>query len=272
MKYQFNIASASVLAMVIASSAFAQSTLTGVDGVNERIDDIQTAAQEDIDSQKDAERFGPNEVAQGWRGSLAFSASATSGSTDTGEISLAARLSYGAGSWNHSFGLAGEYGRTGKTKTKEEFFGTYEANRYFTPEFYMFGLGSYQYNSFGTTEQDAFIGFGPGYRIVNSENAAWRVQAGPGVRFVKDNLGNTTTEASGILSSRVFFGLTDTMSITNDTDVLYSDLSTVATNDLGLNIKVSDSISTRFGYRTEYDSIAPSQYENKASVSLVVGF
>ena len=32
---------------------------------------------------------------------------------------------------------------------------------------------------------DAFLGFGPGYRILNSEQTTWRVQAGVGVRYTE---------------------------------------------------------------------------------------
>ena len=64
----------------------------------------------------------------------------------------------------------------------------------------------------------------------------------------------------------------DTMSITNDTDVLYSNHSTPATNDLGLNMKVTDRLSTRFSYQTDYNSTAAQKFENTLGVSLVVGF
>lgn len=272
MNTSFKFAAASVLALAIANPSVAQTTLTGVSGLNDRIDNITEAAQDDLDRGNDAERFGPLNVPQGWRGSLAFSGSATDGSTRTGDLSLATRLTYGAGKWSHTVGAAGEFGRTGATRTKEEFFGTYEANRYFSNSFYGFALGRYQYNGFAPTEHDAFVGFGPGYRILNSEKVTWRVQAGPGVRYVKTSTGATTTEASGIASSRIYFALNDTMSITNDTDVLYSNFGTSATNDLGLNMKVTDALSTRFSYQTDYNSTGAQQFENKIGVSLVVGF
>lgn len=264
--------SAAAVAALVAGPAVAQSNLTGVKDLNDRIDDITEAAQEDLNRQNDSARFGPNSVPQGWRGSLAMSASATDGSSDTGEVSLASRLSYGIGSWNHEIGVAGEYGRTGSTATKKEFFGTYEANRYFTDQVYMFGLGRYQFNDFSTEKHDAFIGFGPGFRVVNTDKTTWRVQAGPGVRWTKDRAGNDTTEVSGIVSSRLWMAMTDTMSLTNDTDVLFSDRSVVATNDLGLNVKMTDTLSTRFSYRTDYNDRAADKYENKLGVSLVMGF
>ena len=63
--------------------------------------------------------------------------------------------------------------------------------------------------------------------------------------------------------------------VTNDTDVLFSDANTVATNDLALNYKLSDALSTRFSYRTEYNSDplpGLESYDNKIGAAIVYGF
>ncbi|SEQ61826.1 DUF481 domain-containing protein [Thalassovita taeanensis] len=272
MKMISKLASASALALLIASPVVAQTALTGLDNLNDRIDDITEDAQDKLDDANDAERFGPLGVVQGWRGSLAFSASSSDGATDTGEISMAGRMTYGTGAWNHFVGVALEYGQTSGTTTDKEFFGTYEANRYFTEKFYAFGLARYEYDAFSTDEHEAFIGFGPGVRVINTPTTTWRVQAGPGVRYVKTAAGVDMTEGSGIISSRFYHKFTDTISLTNDTDVLGSDYGTIASNDLGVNFKMSDVMSTRFSYRTDYDSEAADEFENTLGVALVLGF
>lgn len=268
------VASAALLAL-LAAPVFAQDALTGVEALDDRIDDIQDAAEEDLARGDDAERYGPLGVAQGWQGSLALSASATSGNTDTGEASLAGRLTYGTGAWSHSFGFAGEYGETDGTQTEEKFFGTYEANRYFTPEVYVFGTARAEYDGFATNKVDGFLGFGPGYRVLNTNALTWRVQAGPGVRYTETQNGEKETEAGWIASSRYYYGLTDTVSLTMDTDVLGSNANTVATNDFGVNFKVTDTLSTRVSYRTEYNSDplpGLKDKDNTIGLSLVMGF
>ncbi|WP_082176505.1 DUF481 domain-containing protein [Pseudaestuariivita atlantica] len=103
----------------------------------------------------------------------------------------------------------------------------------------------------------------------------WRVQAGPGVRVVDPVVGANVTEAAGILSSRFFYKLTDMVSLTNDTDILGSDINMLATNDFGVNVKLTDAMSTRVSYRTDYNSNpAPgfTNTDNTFGVSLVVGF
>ena len=268
-------ASVSALALMLAAPAFAQGALVGTEALDERIEDIESDVREDIAKGEDEERFGPLGVPQGWRGSLALSASAASGNTESQEVSLAGRLTYGTGPWSHTFGFAGEFGEANDVRNEEKFFAIYEGNRYFTEQFYAFGLGRLEYDGFATNERDAFIGFGPGYRVVNTDQMTWRLQGGPGWRRVERSDGSSETEGAFIASSRFYYGLTDTVSLTNDTDVLGSDINTIATNDIGVNFKMTDTLSTRISYRTEYNSDplpGLKKTDNTVGLSLVVGF
>ena len=278
------MATVSALALMVAAPAFAQNNITGITGLNNQIDDITTDVNRELAKGNDAERFGPNGVAQGWRGSFALSASGTSGNTDNGELSGAGRLTYGVGDWNHLVGFAVGYGEANGTKNEEKFFGTYEGSRYFTPSVYMFGVARYQYDGYLTdttgaaidgNETDAFLGFGPGYRVLNSEQHTWRVQAGPGVRYFKDVTGNSETEVGFIASSRYYYAFSDTVSLTIDTDILGSDINTIVSNDAGVNFKMSDNLSTRINYRTDYNTDPTAglkSTDNTLGVSLVLGF
>ncbi len=278
------LSAVSVIALMAAAPVFAQQRALGIETLNDRIDDINRDVATDMARGSDAERFGPNGVAQGWRGSFALSASGTSGNTDNGEVSGAGRLTYGVGSWNHLVGFAVEYGEANGQKNEEKFFGTYEGSRYFTPEFYMFGLARYQYDGYLTdnnnnqipgSETDAFVGFGPGYRAINTENHTWRVQAGPGVRYFKDVTGDSESEVGAIASSRYYYAFNDMVSFTMDTDVVSSKVNTVVSNDAGVNYKLSDNLSTRVSYRTEYNTDpvgALKSTDNTLGLSLVLGF
>lgn len=276
MKLITTLTATTVLVLSLAVPAFAQSnTVTGVTQLDDRIDDIDRDARRDLNRQNDAARFGENGVVQGFRGSAALTASGTSGNTDTGDLSLAGRLTYGQGSWNHLVGFATEYGESNGVNNEEEFFATYEGSRFFNPQLYAYGTGRYQYDGFDTNRQDAFLGLGLGYRIVNTEQVAWRVQGGPGVRYIEDQNRDSETEAAALISSRFFYQVNDTVSLTNDTDVLGSDEDFVLSNDFGVNFKINDTLSTRISYRTEYQSDplpGLRSSDNTAGISLVVGF
>ena len=277
-------ATVSALALMVAAPAFAQNNVTGITALNDQIDDITDDVNEDLNRGDDADRFGPNGVAQGWRGSFALSASGTSGNTDSGEVTGAGRLTYGVGDWNHLIGFAAEYGEANGLKSEKKFFATYEGSRYFTPNLYAFGVARYQYDGYLTDDAgagidgsttDAFLGFGPGYRVINKPNQTWRVQASPGARYFKDVTGTSETEVGFIATSRYFYGLNETVFFTMDTDILGSDINTIVSNDAGMNFKLSNNLSTRVSYRTDYNTDPAAglkSTDNTLGVSLVLGF
>ncbi|EPX78216.1 DUF481 domain-containing protein [Litoreibacter arenae] len=284
MRLVSKLATASAVALLVASPVMAQERVLGTKALDDRIDDIRDDVTDDLERGDDDERFGPNGVRQGFSGSLAVTASGTSGNTDNGELSGAGRLSYGIGAWNHSAGFAIEYGEANNQKNEEKFFATYEAQRYFNEKFYLFGIGRYEWDGFSVdtagnvvegNSTDAFLGFGPGYRVINTPTQAWRLQAGIGVRYTKDFAGVSETEEAVIGSSRYYLRLTDTMSLTNDTDILSSSANTVVSNDLGVNFKMSDNLATRVSYKTDYNSdptAGRKSTDNTVGVSLVLGF
>ncbi|MDB5659174.1 MAG: hypothetical protein JWS10_1789 [Cypionkella sp.] len=175
------------------------------------------------------------------------------------------------------------------TKSKEDVLGVYDANYYFNDKFYAFVLGRIESDGLASElpadyvkgspdprqtaiSKDAFLGFGPGYRIVNNEQIAWRVQAGVGISYLEYGDDNSTTEEAGIVSSRFFYKFNENVFASMDTDVLKSDAALRINNDLGVNMKVSDAFSTRVSYLTEYNDSRTIRADNKLGVSLVYGF
>ncbi|MHA6347709.1 DUF481 domain-containing protein [Roseivivax sp. CAU 1761] len=275
MKNVMRLAGVSASALLLAAPAFAQGALVGIEALDDRIEDIEEDVAEDMREGDDPSRFGSNQYAQGWTGSVSLGFSGTTGNTDTADLSFAGRFRYGAGPWNHTFGFAGEFAEDNDVRNKEEVFATYDVNRYFSENFYLFGLGSARYDDFSTNEWDVFLGAGPGYRVINEPNVTWRVQAGPGVRYLRDQAGDDDREVAGIASSRFYYKINETAFLTNDTDFLFSDSDRLVTNDAGLNFRITDRLSTRLSYRTEYNNDPLPGLENTDNtlgVSLVYGF
>ena len=291
-------ATAGALALLLAAPtapAFAQGAVVGTDALDDRIDDVQDEVEDEFAESDDAERFGRARFQPGFSGSMSLAYSGTTGNSETQDLTVAGRVRYGGAVINQTLGFGLEFSEGTDPDTDESFtteeetFLVYEANRYFNDRFYAFGLGSYRNDDFDVLQQDAFLGAGLGYRIVNTRQFAWRVQAGPGVRWTETNDdgfvdedgefvpgGQEETEVAGIAASRVFYAFSDTISVSNDTDVLYSDeAGTLLRNDLGVNFQVNERLSTRIGYRTDYNSEAEGDLDstdNRVSVALVFGF
>lgn len=271
------LASTAVLALALCTQAVvAQTTLTGVRAVDDQIDDINRAAQIDLDRSNDAFRYGNPEYREGLSGSASLGYSGKTGAVDSSEFSLGARLRYAAGPLIQSIGVVMEFSETGSVKTKEDVFGVYEANYYFNDVVYGFALGRVKSDGLAAlatdVKTDAFIGFGPGVRLINTPDMALRLQVGVGMSYLEDGLGNSDTETGYIASSRFYARLSDTMFVTNDTDILNSKTASRVNNDLGLNFKMTDVFATRLSYLTEYNDSRAVKTENKLGVSLVYSF
>ena len=277
MKTYLKLGAASMLALLVGAGAvMAQTTLTGIRDLNDRIDDLEDDIQEDIDRAEDNYRFGNPEQRQGLSGSASLGYSGTSGQNDSQDLSVGARLRYEQGQVVQTIGVVLEYSEVEGDSTQEDVFAVYDLNYYLNDRFYLFALGRVQSDGLADTaaeiKTDGFIGFGPGYRIVNTDQVSWRVQAGVGVSYLEDGLDDSDTDVGYILSSRLFYRVSDSFFVTNDTDVLYSDDALRVNNDLGANFQFSDRFVTRVSYLADYNEDRTTEYENKLGISLVYGF
>lgn len=276
MNAYFRLAAPSALALLVGmGAAHAQGTLVGTTALDDRIDDIQVDAQQDLQDAQDAARFGPANFRAGWSGEVALTYSGSSGNADTQDLAAAGRVRYGAGQWTQELGFGVEWGEDDGDETEKEAFFVYDANYYLNDQFYIFGLARWQYDGYAAFKNDGFLGAGPGIRVLNTPTTTWRLQAGPGVRYVETQDDEDDTEAAAIASSRFFHAFNDTVYLTNDTDLLNSDAGFSAYNDLGLNVAMTDTLSTRISYQTEYNEEAvpgTEKTDNKLGVSLVMGF
>ena len=276
MKTITKTAGASVLAMMLAAPVFAQTNITGIRDVNDRIDDINEVVTEDMERAEDAARFGAPESRQGLSGSASIGYSGKTGNNESQEFSGGVRLSYAQGNFVQTIGAALDFAEDSTAKTKEDILAVYDANYYFDQSFYGFALARLEADGLADTadevRRDGFVGFGPGYRVINTPDMTWRVQAGIGVSYLEDGARNSVTETGYLAGSRFYAKISDSMFLTNDTDVLSSDSALRVNNDLGVNFRVTDAVSTRISYLTEYNDNRAIRTDNKLGVSLVFGF
>ncbi len=127
----------------------------------------------------------------------------------------------------------------------------------------------------GPLLRDGFAGVGLGYRIIAQDDLAWRVQLGAGARFVEDQAGVNETEGAIVAGSRFYYAFNDVTFITNDTDILHSDTGMLVNNELGLNFRVTDVVTTRMSLVTDYTSDPAPGYkstDNKLGLSIIYAF
>lgn len=280
MKNYVTYGAASVLALLVASPSFAQATITGTEALDDRIEDIEDDIADEFARSEDASRFGNPEFRPGLSGSASVGYTGQTGNNESQEFSLGARLRNASGPFVQTLSMALDFTDEDGTSTKEEVFGVYDLNYYFNDRFYAFalarvktdGLADEAVDPADTFKRDAFLGFGPGYRVINTPDMAWRVQAGIGVSYLENGLDESESETGYLAASRFFYKINENIFMTNDTEILSSDTALRANNDFGVNFKMTDAFSTRVSYLTEYNDSRAIETDNKLGLSLVYGF
>ena len=269
-------AGALTLGLSLSSPVLAQTTLTGIENIDDRIDDLERDAREELERGDDAARFGNPEFRTGLSGSASLAYSGKNGNNETEDLTATARLRYAQGRTVQTVGAVLQFSETEDGRTQEDAFGIYDFNYYFDDRLYGFALARVESNGLAETadetSKDGFIGFGPGYRVVNRPDMTWRVQAGVGLSYLEDGLGESDTETGYIASSRFYYRINETMFVSNDTDVLKSDRALRVNNDLGLNFKMTDALSTRVSYLTEDNDRRAIEPDHPLGVALVFSF
>jgi putative salt-induced outer membrane protein len=269
------LAGASWLALC-AATATAQTTITGVDDIDDRITDIEEIATDEIERADDPLRYGNPEDRPSFSGSASLSYSGKTGNNESQELSISTRLRYASGPWVQTLGVALDYAEDDVERTKEDALIVYDANYYFDDRFYMFGMARAEIDGLADAaddvETDAFVGFGPGYRIINQQDMTWRVQAGVGISYLRDGVGDSDTSEGVIASSRFFYRFSPDVFMTNDTDVLHANDALRVNNDLGVSFQMTDVLSTRLSYLTDYNEARAIRTDNRVSLAIVYGF
>lgn len=284
------LTSTAAIMAALAAPAFAQSEIaaganvTGLGNVDRAIRDVQDDVQDDFDRSGDPYRFGMADRREGLSGSMSLSYAGRTGNTENQDLLIGGRVSYNQNQWAQSVGLLIEFTENDDgTKDEERVRGIYDAMYNINERVYAFGLASFDIDGTSTGDdlrRDGFIGVGPGYRILNTEDTAWRVQAGVGYRYTQtaDQRAGLADDSSSsdvayIVSSRLYHRFNDSIFITNDTDYLgSSDLQDRITNELGVNFAMTEQFATRVSYTTDYLEDRAVRTDNKLGVSVVYGF
>ncbi|WP_375688233.1 YdiY family protein [Pseudooceanicola sp. LIPI14-2-Ac024] len=255
--------------MSVATASAQGFSTPAEDRVEDLEDDIEDMRERDIDD------FGNEGRSLGWSGSFALAGSGTTGNTETADLGIGARFVYFDGINGHKIVMSYELSTADTGTTSNSLLATYEYTRDFGTQTYFFGKINAVYDEFDSYEQDYFVGAGLGYRILNDTQTQWWVQAGPGWRITESNAGVREEEFAYTVGSYFLYRINDDVYFTNDTRLIGSERDHYVTNDLALNVSMSNQLSLRTGLLTEWHSDPEpgfEEFDNKLAVSLVYSF
>lgn len=270
---------ASAAATALAGAAVAQDAVfANSTAATDTVDDIQEAVQEDF--KRETNTFGNSGRALGWNGSVSGRATLSDGNSNSFDMGIGARLGYFDGVNGHKLNLSYAYSESETagttTVTKDQVLAGYDYTREIGSNTFVFGKAMVNADKFDSYKLDAFVGAGLGYRIYNDADTQWSVQAGPGYRYAENNAGEKVLEETALsVSSDFYKRLTDTVFITNDTDILASENATSVINELGLNVAMSDALALRTSLTSEWDDNPIGNFkasDNTLGVAVVYSF
>lgn len=273
------LVSAVAVASFAATGAFAQSTT--FDNQNSSANAVDKIDEQIVqDSTRNIGAFGNEGRRIGSFGSVSLRGTMTTNDGSTTE-DLGVGLRYGNYDGVNGFDATASlaYGAKDGVETKNQTLVGVNYARNFGPSMFGYAKGNLAFDKLSTTQgeftQDIFVGAGIGYRIFDNSDMQWSVQAGPGYRVAQTVGGGEVNEAAASVSSNFYKSLSDGVYLTNDTDVIYSEYATTVKNELALNVSLSESLTMRTGYTTNFNNQTDNSFkdaENTLGVSIVYGF
>ena len=289
-----NIFVAAAAAATIAGAAAAQTTTFANEGAAaDQFDDLQEQIADD--AERDVGRFGNEGRVVGTYGSVALRATAANDDNGRNVVNAAGDVVGTQSDESYDVGVGLRYGSfdgvngidvtatynysetNGEVDTKELLMGA-DYRRDFGPRYFGYAKLDASFDDVAQDNEnytDVFVGAGVGYRIFNDATSQWSIQAGPGYRYTESVAFGDESEAAASISSNYYRSLSETSYVTNDTDVIYSDTSTLVTNELALNVAMSNALSLRTSLTTAYDDSTDDNFgeaQNTLGVSVVYNF
>lgn len=271
---------ASTIIGLAGTTAMAQGFETAQDAFDARVDQIDDQFDDLDDDVEDIEEGLAMPAAAGrelgFTGSIAASGSATTGNSETTNISIGTQMGFYDGVNGHNVRLTYLLEKDEGVETTNRVLAGYDYTRDFSDSFFGYANTAVAYDQLDELELDAYVSAGVGYRVFNTPTTQWSVQAGPAYRFTRREGGDETVrEAAIFVGSDYYNMISDNLTVSNETDVLASEGDTYILNDVALTSRVSDQLALRTSLATEYHSdpaVGDEEIDNTFGVSVVYNF
>jgi len=154
----------------------------------------------------------------------------------------------------------------------------YQIDRDLNDRLYVFANADYFSDDFGAFKQGYFLGTGLGYQVIVDGPTTWRLEAGAGYRSQKSRLvlnnplgvpSIRENELAGRLFSDFDHAFNESVSVYNDTELLYSASDTFITNETGVTSQLWENLALRASFRVENHSNVPVGREKTDTISRI---
>lgn len=202
------------------------------------------------------------QIADGWSGEASLTGSQTTGNTETTDVGLGLKLAKEGDVWRHKFNASADYGRAGGATNKQRFVLGYQIDRDITDRLYGYANADYFNDDFGAFEDGYFLGTGLGYEMILPDPISWNLEGGLGYRSqtaqsVAGVAAPTTNELAARLGSDFDWTLNESVSLYNDSELIYSESDTNIWNEFGLTATLTGRLAARASFRIDHHTDVP---------------
>lgn len=203
-----------------------------------------------------------------WSGTIYGTAAVSTGNSESTDIGIFARGGKTVGLYTHEVDAGYSYASDGDNTTKNKFYGGYQLNRSFADgkfglddRFYAYGTARGIYDQEGAFRHDYFLGAGAGYKVIDTAQTRWRLEAGPGIRFYDRPTLDFDGDVAFRFASRFRHDVSETVGFENDTYAILSSNDTNLINDSAFRVGLSENLSARLGFRINHHTNPPAGFE-----------
>jgi putative salt-induced outer membrane protein len=210
-----------------------------------------------------------------WKGAGEIGYVATSGNTDTSNLTVKLGVTNERDHWRHNLALEALNTEDDGDTTAERYLATWQSDYKFSEHEYLFGRIAYEDDKFSGYEYRVTESIGYGRRVLNRENMTLDLEAGPGVRQSKLEDGNTEHEFVARVAGRYLWQISENAKFTED---LYSDVgedATITKSVTALQSKINGNLAMKLTFTVKHTSDVPDDVDKtdtETGVTLVYGF
>jgi len=245
----------------------------------------ELARQQELAAAQEVQEIRSAGLFDNWSGEGQIGAFQSSGNTTSVGLSAALAAQRNGINWTHKLRLAADYQRTNGVTSREQFLASYEPRRQVSERLFVFGLAQYERDRFQGYSGRYSLSGGLGYKVIDSENMALSVKAGPAYRQTQFVDGTSSSNIAALFGADFDWQLADTIKLTNDTSattegggeaLVFVDSDNISLSVItGLEARLNDALSARLSYAVEYDSNPPAGARSTDTLTrftLVYGF
>lgn len=216
--------------------------------------------------------------AEGWSGELGLSGSQTTGNTDTTDLGASIKVKKSTDKWQHNVAAYIDYGRDNGQTNKQRFGAGYQLDYKISDHVYVYGNSDYFDDDFGAFKNGFFLGGGAGYHIWASDSKSGQMEIGVGYRrqATQDPVLPAMQPASLTQNEFALRGRTNfhfqfntSVSLNNESIVLYASDDTYLWNEVALNAKLGAGFAARISFRVDHHTEPPVGRESTDTISRI---